>query len=220
LLSNTLGIPLSKIDAQTFEQVDLSKYTAIVLGDAPRFSPALLTRLTEWIERGGTLITSGAAAKWAVEANVATGFLPDTGNVRKESNTVLSRRGASFGEPFTGAVFPAELNLEHTLSYGFPSKDFYVLKTFTAGPPQPSTPKEVVLKTVSSRQVNGHVTPEVQPKIKDSVPVVVATSRGRGAVVLFGESPVFRSYWLAPGRIFTNALFFGVGTGSGQRRYQ
>ncbi|MDR1667832.1 MAG: hypothetical protein LBS03_09120 [Bacteroidales bacterium] len=217
LLSNTLGIPLSKIDAQTFEQVDVSKYTTIVLGETPRFSPALLTRLTEWIERGGTLIAYGAAAKWAVEAKVATGFLPDTGNVRKEPNaTATWRRGAGFGEPFTGAVFPAELNLEHTLAYGFASKDFYVLKTTTDGPPQPSNAKEVVLKTVSSEQVNGQVTAEVRPKIKDSVPVVVATSRGRGAVVLFGESPVFRSYWLAPGRILTNAVFFGVGVGGGR----
>lgn len=217
LLSNTLGVPLSKIDAQAFEQVDLSRYTAIVLGEAPRFSPALTVRLTEWIERGGTLIASGAAAKWAAEANVATRLLPDTGSARGDVRTAATvRRSGGFGDPFSGAIFPAELNLEHPLAYGFSSKDFYVLKTNTGGPPQPLTPKDVVLKTVSSKQVNGHVSAEVEPKLKESIPAVVATARGRGAVVLFGESPVFRSYWLAPGRIFTNAVFFGIGSSGGR----
>jgi molybdenum-dependent DNA-binding transcriptional regulator ModE len=205
LLGNTLGIPLSKIDAQAFERADLSRYTAIVLTGATTFTPEFVVRLTDWVSRGGTLIATGSAVQWAISSKIATGLQADT---TRTPGTPSGR----FGGGLQGAILNAELNLEHPLAYGFTSKAFYTLKTTPGGLPRPVDPANLVLKTLSGDPVSGYVPSDIRPKLKDN-PVVVSTSRGRGSVVLFGESPTFRGYYLAPGRLLTNALFFGAGGG-------
>ncbi|GHT77797.1 peptidase M14 [Bacteroidia bacterium] len=220
LLSNTYNIPLTKVDYQAFERADLTRYTAIVLTGSLPFSKEFVVRLTDWVERGGTLLATGTAAQWTISNKIATGFPADSARNRRSAEAAdipPSRGGGPAGERLTGAIFNGELNLSHTLAYGFTSKDFYVLKTSINGLPAPTSPDNIVLKTASGEPVNGYVPAGLTDKLKNS-PVVVATNRGRGAVVLFGESPTFRGYYLAPGRLLTNALFFGIGT-AGPREY-
>ncbi|MDR1672669.1 MAG: hypothetical protein LBS09_04295 [Bacteroidales bacterium] len=220
LLGNTLNIPLSKIDVQGFERVDLARYTAIVLnGSGNQFSPEFVARLTAWIDDGGTLIATGTAAQWAVNANlVSAGFAADTARRGRGGATGVAAqrggRGGGFGERLNGVILPAVLTLNHPLTYGFSAKETYTLKNSVAGLPRIGT---VVLETSSGDPVNGLVPDALRPRLKN-VPVVAATSHGRGSIVLFGESPTFRGYWLTPGRILTNAIFFGGG-GNGGGRY-
>ncbi|MDR0697750.1 MAG: hypothetical protein LBG28_00805 [Tannerella sp.] len=219
LLDNTYNIPLSKIDYQTFERTDLSRYTAIVLSGAVPFTSAFISRLSDWIERGGTLIATGTATQWAVSSGIATGLIADT--TRRTTNVPernSANRNVADDEAFrSGAILKGELNLSNPLAYGIVAKDFFVLKTNSEGVLRPTNPKNIVLSTGTAEIVHGYVPEKVAPKLKD-LPVIVATARGQGAVVLFGESPTFRGYWLAPGRILTNALFYGLGK-TGGREY-
>jgi hypothetical protein len=221
LLDNTYNIPLSKIDYQAFERVNLNNYTAIVLSNAVPFSAAFVSRLSDWIERGGTLVATGTAAQWAVASGVATGLIADTAAHSRAANVSPDRSSARYisgDDAFrSGAILKGALNLSNPLTYGLVSGDFYVLKTNAEGVSRPTNPKNIVLSTGAAEIVHGYVPEKVAPKLKD-LPVVVATARGQGAVVLFGESPTFRGYWLAPGRILTNALFYGLGK-TGGREY-
>jgi hypothetical protein len=121
------------------------------------------------------------------------------------------------GDRLNGIIVRSELNLSHPLTYGFTSKDFYTLKNSTSG--LTATPGNVVLKTGKGELVNGYATAESLAELNDKV-VIATGSRGSGSVLIFGESPTFRGYWLAPGRILTNALFFGAGSGGGRGRYE
>jgi hypothetical protein len=215
LLSNTYNVPLAKIDYQAFERADLNRYTAIVLTGVVPFSPAFVTRLTEWVEHGGTLIATGTAAQWAADSGIAAGLATDTarnhrgGNPETQQRNSIARSGAD--NTFrSAAILKGELNLSNPLTYGLISKDYYVLKTTLSGLPRPINTDHIVLSTARGEVVHGYVSDKIAPQLKD-LPVIVATSRGRGAVALFGESPTFRGYWLAPGRILTNALFYGLG---------
>ncbi|MDR1886417.1 MAG: hypothetical protein LBQ70_00740 [Prevotellaceae bacterium] len=218
LLGNRLNIPLTKIDAQAVERADLSRYTAIVLtGSGSQFSPEFVTRLTAWIELGGTLIATGAAAQWVNTRLLAP---PDTSRNRGNRASAPAaapsggRGDRGFGDRLTGIVLRAELNLNHSLSYGFTSKEFYVLKNSASGLPR--TPGAGVVLETTGELVNGYVLDDALSKLKGHA-IVTATGRGRGSIVLFGESPTFRGYYLAPGRILTNAIFFGGGGGGGRR---
>jgi hypothetical protein len=220
LLDNTYHIPLSKIDYQAFERADLSRYTAIVLSGSVPFTPAFISRLADWIERGGTLIATGtAAAQWAVSSGIAAGLAVDTAQNRRTANVSernVAYRDAAGNDAFrSGAILKGELNLSNPLAYGLVSKDFYVLKTNAEGLSRPVNPNNIVLSTGAAEIVHGYVPEKVAPQLKD-LPVIVATPRGQGAVALFGESPTFRGYWLAPGRILTNALFYGLGKTGGR----
>jgi hypothetical protein len=210
LLGNTHNIPLTKIDYQAFERADLNRYTAIVLTGAVQFSPAFVSRLTDWVERGGTLVATGAAAQWAANSGIAAGLITDTVRNRRGNNPDAQQRGGANSVFRSAAILKGELNLSNPLTYGLTSKDFYVLKTTLSGLPRPINPDNIVLSTAKGEIVHGYASEEIASKLKE-LPVIVATSRGRGAVALFEESPTFRGYWLAPGRILTNALFYGLG---------
>ncbi|MDR1343869.1 MAG: hypothetical protein LBJ39_00810 [Tannerellaceae bacterium] len=197
LLGNTHNIPLSKIDAQVAERANLSKYTAIILTGGG-YSVDFGNRLAAWIENGGTLIASGSAVQWAIRSNL-TGSKPADAPETASAPLLRDRR-------INGALLSGKLNLSHPLAYGFTSPDFYTIKTSLEGLPAGS-PDQLVLET-GDKVVDGYIEPELRERLK-SLPVVTATSRGQGSIVLFGESPTFRGYFLAPGRILTNALIFG-----------
>jgi hypothetical protein len=216
LLGNTLNIPLSKIDAQTVERVDISRYTDIVLtGSGSQFSPEFITRLAAWIDNGGTLIATGAATQWVANSKLVSARpTADTARRNRDGAAAELQRGGrgGFGERVNGIILPAVLTLNHPLTYGFSTKETYTLKNSAVGVPKIGA---VVLETSSGDPVNGSVSDTLRPKLKN-IPVVVTATRGSGSIVLFGESPTFRGYWLSSGRILTNAIFFGDGTGSGR----
>jgi len=217
LLSNTYNIPLSKIDYQTFENLNPSRYTAIVLTGATPLSRQAVARLTEWVESGGTLIATGGAVQWAAAQGLVSRQQPDTARSRQpDTDPARSGGGGGIGsraadENISGAILNGTLNLNHPLTYGLTSKDFYILKTSPTGLPTPANKDNIVLTVASGESVSGYVPETLRDKLKDQA-VVTAVNRGRGAVVLFGESPTYRGYWLAPGRLLTNAIFFGLGT--------
>jgi hypothetical protein len=249
LLGNTHNIPLVKIDADAAGRADLSKYTTIILNGG-QLSPALNDRITAWVENGGTLIALSGAAQWASAlvasapaanfpewqrsdsvtasaAPAATGGASQQragsqrgGRQRGDSTAVAATPAAASqgrGGRFNGIIVRSELNLSHPLTYGFTSKDFYTLKNSAAG--LTATPNNVVLKINDGELVNGYATAESLAELKNKV-VIATGSRGSGSVLIFGESPTFRGYWLAPGRILTSALFFGAGGGGGRGRYE
>jgi hypothetical protein len=238
LLGNTHNIPLTKLDAQALDRIDLSRYTTIVLtGSGAQFSPESTNRLLAWLDGGGTLIATSSAVQWVStllnppDATGGRGGRGPAGNAAVPGNAAPTAAGApataapapvaaptqrgGFGERVNGVILRAELNLAHTLAYGFTSKEFYTLKNSVTGLARPASPNNIVLQTTSGELVNGYVSNEILPKLKDNVIVSTAT-RGRGSVVFFGESPTFRGYFLAPGRILTNAIFFGIGGGGGR----
>jgi hypothetical protein len=204
LLGNTHNIPLSKIDIQTAERTDLSRYTAIILTGGG-YSEGFQNRLTAWIENGGTLIAAGPAAQWAIRSKLAPGLNAD-------SLPADAREGVAGSSPLrdrriNGALLSGRLNLAHPLAYGFTSPDFYTLKTSLDGLPRPASEDNIVLET-GDRVVDGYIEPGLRGQLND-LPLIVTAGHGSGVIVLFGESPTFRGYFLAPGRILTNALFFG-----------
>jgi Zinc carboxypeptidase len=222
LLGNTHNIPLVKIDAEAAERVDLSKYTSIILNGG-QLTPKLNDRIKAWVENGGTLIALSGAAQWASSLIAApaapAGFQrrgrgADSTAVAPAAAATAQRRGGPEGERVNGIIVRAELNLAHQLTYGFTSKDFYTLKNSTTGINGVSE-NNVVLKINDGVLVDGYTSPENLAKLKNKV-VIATGNSGNGSVLIFGESPTFRGYWLAPGRILTNALFFGAGSARGR----
>lgn len=205
LLGNTHDIPLVKISPETALRIDLSRYTTIILNGG-QLTETLGQRISDWVDNGGTLVALPGSAAWAAALTA-----PQTDGQRNKTaqpgGATPGRGGQGGGTRVYGVVVRGELNLEHPLAYGFTSKEFYTLRNSTQGLPD-SIPGNVVLKVVSNELVNGYAKAETLDAINGNV-VVTSANRGRGNVVVFGESPAFRGYWLAPGRLLTNAIFFG-----------
>lgn len=207
LLSNTHGIPVTKLTSQAAENANLNQYTTIILQAAPG-SAALREQISQWVRSGGTLITQGPAAQWA-----SSTFVERSTNA--ENNA--SAPGTNSGTRLFGIIVEAELNTDHPLSYGVQSSEFQSLINNTRGLQGINAPDQILVKTTNGKLINGYVTSENLEQTRDQV-VIGTLNPGRGTVVLFAEAPVFRGYWFSTGRFLSNAVFFGQTLARGGRR--
>ena len=73
MLDQRFGIPPTLIEFTTLHNRDLSAYNVIILANGSPtepLSPAALPKLKEWVENGGTLITTGSAYKLTNKAKI------------------------------------------------------------------------------------------------------------------------------------------------------
>lgn len=213
LLGNRLNIPLTKIEASSADRVNLNRYTAIVLtdGNYRGLSQNFISKLQQWVSDGGTLITAKGASKWAIDNKIATGFLPDTIGQKKPESKRLdysAQRDVEGPQRIGGAIFEADLDITNPLAFGLQSRNVYAIKAGNYILPRPKSNYATLLQLTSKPQISGFLTKKNLEQLKNA-PLVVFENKGRGTIVLFGESPTFRGYWLSTGRLLTNAIFFG-----------
>ena len=73
LLNQHLGLPLVKIDVGAFGRASLKKYNTLVLvgGNYADWDKSVVSKIKEWVNDGGTLITFQNATAWAVRQEIA-----------------------------------------------------------------------------------------------------------------------------------------------------
>ncbi|MBS1662107.1 MAG: peptidase M14 [Bacteroidetes bacterium] len=73
LLNQHLGLPLVKIDVGAWGRASLRKYNTLVLvgGNYADWDKAVVGKIKEWVNDGGTLITFQGATAWAVRQEIA-----------------------------------------------------------------------------------------------------------------------------------------------------
>ena len=223
LLGNRLNIPLTKIDVSSADRADLSRYTSIILtdGNYNALSPNFIGRLQQWVADGGTLITTKNASKWAIDNKIATGFVADSipqskGQDGYKRLDYASQRENEGPQRIGGVIFEADLDITNPLAFGIQSRETYAIKAGNYKLPRPKNNYATVLQLTDKPQISGYLTKKNQQLLKNS-PLVVFENKGRGTIVLFGESPTFRGYWLSTGRILSNAIFFGKNVSSSGR---
>lgn len=233
LLGNRLNIPLTKINIETAELANLERYTAFILvdGDYSHLSERFIEKLRQWIAGGGTLVTIKRASQWAIKHKLATGFLSEgeaseeagKKKQKEEGKTVrldyASQREHLGPQRIGGVIFNADLDITNPLAFGFRSRNVYAIKAGNYILPRPSDPYATLLQLTGKPQISGFLTKKNQELLKNA-PLVVYNNQGRGTVVLFGESPTFRGYWLSTGRLFTNSIFFGSTVSTAGRAFR
>lgn len=215
LLGNRLNIPLTKIDISSADRANLNRYTSIILtdGNYNTLSPNFIGRLQQWVADGGTLITTKNASKWAIDNKIATGFIPDSTSRNKDKDEYkrfdyTSQRENEGPQRIGGVIFEADLDITNPLAFGLQSRDVYAIKAGNYKLPRPKSNYSTVLQLTDKPQISGYLTKNNQQLLKNA-PLVVFENKGKGTIVLFGESPTFRGYWLSTGRLLSNAIFFG-----------
>lgn len=215
LLGNRLNIPLTKIDISTADRVNLNRYTSIILtdGNYNSLSPSFIGRLQQWVIDGGTLVTTKNASKWAIDKKIATGFIADSIPAKKDKDEYkrldyASQREYEGPQRIGGVIFEANLDITNPLAFGIQSRETYAIKAGNYKLPKPKSNYATVLQLTDKPQISGYLTKANQQLLKNA-PLLVFENKGKGTIVLFGESPTFRGYWLSSGRLLTNAIFFG-----------
>ncbi|MCY3712729.1 MAG: M14 family metallopeptidase [Gemmatimonadetes bacterium] len=207
LLNERFGIPVSLVDADGFADLDLDRYTTLVMvmGNYG-LDTEDVNRLRWWVREGGVLIAWKSAARWLIGNELIDEGLrsvrPDSVDIPYE--LVSSTRGA---QRIGGAIFAAALDTTHPLAFGygeqvplFRNHEIFFEPSATAG--------ATVVRYTSSPLMAGYISPKRHGELADSA-ALIARRQGDGAVVLLADNPNFRAFWYGTNGLFLNAVFFG-----------
>lgn len=204
-----LNYPITAIDHDYFDHVDLSAYNIIIL---PEVNGTLKNdvneRLINWVKNGGKLIAIGSALKSftdiegiklrekKVEENNDNGFIPDSFE-NSNRNHIKSM--------ITGAIFKAKVDTSNPLSYGY-DEEYFTLK-LDANSFDLLENNNAVYLDQDSRPYNGFAGSSAIKRQQNSL-VFGSQSLGSGNLIFMVDNPLFRGFWEGGKLFMANALFF------------
>jgi hypothetical protein len=206
----TLGVPSTKLEPSQLATVPLDRYTSIVLAsgnysDMPEASVAALKR---WISQGGSLVTYGSGARWAIEKGLAQAKLREGGeDIPKERLDFGSQRDVFALRRVSGNILSADVDLTHPLAFGLQDRRILINKETGLVFENGENPYLNVVRIDASPRVNGYLSDVNRKRVADSAFLLVAPLE-QGNVVVFADDPAHRKYWHATERLLLNAVLF------------
>ena len=213
-----LRYPLTLLNTSSFSAADLKDIDVLIMADGRyRFldGKEIQGDLKSWISAGGKLVAlEGAVAQlaktdWGIKAKKKS----DEGDKKErepyEALSVFGDRERDYLSGFTpGAIWKVSLDTTHPLAFGY-GANFYTLKMDDRIYEFISEGGWNVGVIKQEPPLSGFVGTTLKPQIKD-VLSVGQLSIGRGAVTLFTDDILFRSFWEAGKLMLCNAVFFSA----------
>ncbi|NQZ44953.1 MAG: zinc carboxypeptidase [Flavobacteriaceae bacterium] len=204
-----LGYPVTVIDAEYFDRVDLSAYDALILPGGRYggfFDADALGELKEWVSNGGNLIAMGGAIR-GIDGDDGFGIQTKSSEAQSEDKTPMAfskTRRERMKNAITGAIFKTKVDNSHPLAYGY-GNSYFTLKLGSDSYAYLSQGNVAYLEE-GTTPVSGFAGSNAQKKIAKTV-VYAVESRGGGQVVYMVDNPLFRGFWENGKLFFANALF-------------
>lgn len=203
-------MPVTLVKKSDLGGLDWSEYTHLVLvGGNAALSTNLTNAVKDWIRQGGTLIATRDAALWAQGAILGREAEDDKSDSEEPSRLDFGEMGVRDAEHVIGgAIFATDLDTTHPLGFGYQDRNLAVHRneTFTLIAPS-GNPYAVPAQYTADPLLTGYASQRRQREIAGT-PSVVAERRGRGAVILMADNPVFRGTFAGAEKLLMNAIFF------------
>jgi hypothetical protein len=238
LLERVIRVPFTPVRVEALGSMStLDEYNVLVFphGSPSRYAEQLgeegRSRLKAWIERGGVFIGWQGGARFAMRADVnwtsarivgsdADTLARDTAAARdtalaadqRPGPPLVSATGDEGRRPLDvpGAIFRATLDRSHWLTFGYERDTLAVMinsDQFFRPSREGANP---VVFTGDSLLLSGFAWPGNTERLLRNTAWVSVESQGRGHVVLFADSPVYRLFWRSTYRLLMNAMVMGT----------
>ena len=211
VLDQQVQLPASKLDPAQLGKVELDRYTTIVLagGTYTGVDAAAVAALKRWINAGGSLVTYGTAARWAIEQKLADEVL---GEDEKEPDAARrafgDQRDIAAIERVSGNILSAQVDTSHPLGFGLPRTQLAINKENGIRFKPSRNPFSTVVRVDETPRVNGYLSETNRNRVAGAAWLLLSP-QGHGNVVLFADDPAHRKYWHGTERLLLNAIFFG-----------
>jgi len=211
LLDQQVQLPASKLDPAQLGKVNLDRYTTIVLsgGTYTGVDATAVAALKRWINAGGSLVTYGSAAKWAIEQKLSDEVL---GAEEKEPDGARrafgDQRDIAAIERVSGNILSADVDTSHPLGFGLPRTQLAINKENGISFKPSRNAFSTVVRIDETPRVNGYLSETNRSRVAGAAWLLVSP-QGQGNVVLFADDPAHRKYWHGTERLLLNAVFFG-----------
>lgn len=220
LFDEVLQYPVTRVNGEDLGGVELEKFNTLILPDGnystgEGFGEEMAQKITDWVAKGGTLITVAGATQWA--ANESHGLLKNRLVMRKIEDPVKDEDDKVEAEKVSpdsvpGAFFKAEVFGKHWLTYHYREElhAFYSGRLILTPTKETEGRSIVTFHSADHLLTSGFSWPESQQLLAET-PVVVYRSIGSGHVVSFVNDPNYRAMYPSLQRLFINAAMFGAG---------
>jgi len=208
LLGNRMQMPVTLLNTDAIGDADLARYTTLVMvnGTYSTFTNREKEKIQEWVQGGGTLITTKNATLLAAQNGLLNLQVIETdddfGYTHYED--IMTSRGA---QRIGGAIFEARMDTTHPVAFGY---DHYVPlfrnhETFF----EPSkSPGQTVAVYSDTPLLSGYISDKRLEELKNTAAIIAQRNR-QGRVIAFADNPNFRAFWYGTNGLFLNAIFFG-----------
>ncbi|MCH8487293.1 MAG: zinc carboxypeptidase [Candidatus Cyclonatronum sp.] len=211
-LDQRYNVPVSMVETDRFDRLDLSRYNTIVLpnGNYNRISASGRENLSRWLNSGGVIIAYKSAINWLVRHDLASAEFKTVSSSRAAGEMIAYEdagqlRGA---QVIGGSIFRTRADLSHPLLYGYRNPELSVFRNSTLFLAPPQNAHAAPLRYTRQPLVSGYVSPQNLQTLPGTASLMVSGS-GQGRVVMFADNPNFRAFWFGTNKLFANSLFFG-----------
>ena len=210
LLDRRYKIPVSKVSPDRIGNVDLSKYTVIIMatGGYNTITKQGVEALTNWVEEGGVLIAFAEAAKWASKNRLINLRFKSAGQSTSGTRTYADIRRDNGARYIGGAIAEAKVDLTHPLLFGIDSPTLPLFRKGTLFMEKSKNPYATPMVYTDSPIISGYAN-AVNKKAMANSAASIVFGKGRGRIVVFMDDLTFRAYWWGTAKILGNAIFFG-----------
>ncbi|WP_271405935.1 M14 family metallopeptidase [Tenacibaculum soleae] len=208
LLDQRFEMKLTKLDVVYASQVNLDKYTTIVVPNSYSIDKNLETKLKNWVRNGGVLIGYRNAVNWLSNKNfinlkfnkIKTGSVE---NVSFENKSLKS--GA---QVIGGAIFEAKTDRSHPINFGYKNDKIALFRNTRQFIQADSKSYNNPIQYTNKPLLSGYISKENLKALKNTVPFKV-NRLGAGRVIVFTDNTNFRAFWFGTNKLLMNAIFFG-----------
>ena len=212
-LDNLLEIPVTVVEMQRLEAIDLASYSHIIMVDGKykALSTQVVGKLASWVENGGVIFSQKSAAKWLSLNEILKMDFVSKSHIDQlfdtEKLTYGDKEKLSARKRIAGAIFQAELDITHPLAYGYQQIELPVFRNSTIIMEKTSKPFIAVAKYSKAPLLSGYADQNLVNRLASN-PTLVAHNVGKGRVIASTDDLVFRGYFLGSMKIVANSLFF------------
>jgi len=222
LLDTRVALPLTMIDVERLDGIDLGDYTHLILvnGDYKKISDKQTERIRDWVSTGGILVATQKGAKWVTDKGLHVKKKDEAGEEEETEEDEAEeevededrfRPYAAFRDDrskrqISGAIFRIHLDNTHPIGFGYASTTLPVFRNGTIFLEPSENPYETVGRYTDDPLISGYIGDERLEELRGSA-AIVASRVGKGAVIRLADDPDFRGIWYGTNRLLLNALY-------------
>jgi len=208
LLDQRYNMWVTLLEKKDVKDADLSRYNTLILV-AGNYGGIPSTKIKNWVQKGGILITQKSATKWVA----GTDFCRITAKISKEEKKQkrfpyeeLDRKHGA--QVIGGAIFEGKADLSHPLLYGIYDSKVPLFRndTYFFNPTKNAYATPIIY--TDEPLISGYISKQNLAKLKGSAALMVS-GQGKGRIIAFADNPNFRAFWYGTNKLFMNAIFFG-----------
>jgi len=209
-----LGFAPVMVEIHRLSSIQLSNYTHLVVtdGNYSTIGTILEKAISDWVLKGGILITSQKASTWA-ESICFSSKPEDCKQEEKndEEETVTDRPYASYQNDraqkiIGGAIVSTHIDLTHPITFGYQRSNLPIFRRGTTLLEASDNAYSTPVRYSETPLLAGFIGEQRKADMSGQ-PAVIAERKGAGLVVRFANNPLFRGFWRGTERLFNNALY-------------